>query len=278
MAFLRAEKKASGTYLRIIQSYKSEGKSKHKTLYSLGKLEDYDVDQLERIAKKLLKLAGKDMDALDSGHLQELGRYNYGYVFVVNKLWDLFNLDYLGRVITNRHRIRFDWQRIFRFMIAERINDPCSKLQSSLNHSEYLGFGDTKIPLHQFYRTLDLLSEEEDFIKKHLFSQQHNLFSTVLDVVFYDVTTLYFDSQVEQEGALRQKGYSKDGKAHKTQVVLGLLVDKNRNPISYQIYQGNTYEGRTMIDALKAMKQQFTIDRVVVVADTAMIDWIFYRC
>lgn len=272
MAFLRAEKKASGTYLRIIQSYKSEGKSKHKTLYSLGKLEDYDVDQLERIAKKLLELAGKDIDALDSGHLQELGRYNYGYVFVVNKLWDLFNLDYLGRVITNRHRIRFDWQRIFRFMIAERINDPCSKLQSSLNQSEYLGFGDTKIPLHQFYRTLDLLSEEEDFIKKHLFSQQRNLFSTVLDVVFYDVTTLYFDSQVEQEGALRQKGYSKDGKAHKTQVVLGLLVDKNRNPISYQIYQGNTYEGRTMIDALKAMKQQFTIDRVVVVADTAMID------
>jgi transposase len=71
---------------------------------------------------------------------------------------------------------------------------------------------------------------------------------------------------------LRQKGYSKDGKAHKTQVVLGLLVDKNRNPISYQLYQGNTYEGGTMIDALNSMKIQFTIDRVVVVADSAMID------
>ena len=53
MAFLRAEKKASGTYLRIIQSYKLDGKSKHKTLYSLGKLEDYDIDPLERIANKL---------------------------------------------------------------------------------------------------------------------------------------------------------------------------------------------------------------------------------
>ena len=49
-------------------------------------------------------------------------------------------------------------------------------------------------------------------------------------------------------------------------------MDKNRNPISYQIYQGNTYEGIIMIDALNTMKQQFTIDRVVVVADTAMID------
>lgn len=272
MAFLRAEKKASGTYLRIIQSYKLDGKSKHKTLFSLGKLEDYDIDQLERIAHKLLELIGKKVDILDSGHLNELGRYNYGYALVVNKLWDIFNLDKLGKVITYRHRVRFDWQTIFRFMIAERINEPCSKLQSSFNHSEYLGFGDTPIPLHQFYRTLDLLSEEEDFIKQHLFSQQRSLFSTVLDVVFYDVTTLYFESQIEQDDALRQKGYSKDGKAHKTQLVLGLLVDKNRNPISYQIYQGNTYEGSTMIDALNTMKQQFTIDRVVVVADTAMID------
>ena len=63
----------------------------------------------------------------------------------------------------------------------------------------------------------------------------------VLDVVFYDVTTLYFESQKQQEGSFRQKGYSKDGKSHKTQVVLGLLIDKMRNPISYQIYQGNTY-------------------------------------
>jgi transposase len=272
MAFLRAEKKESGTYLRIIQSYKLDGKSKHKTLYSLGKLEDYDSNQLERIAKKILELIGKDIDVLDSGHLYELGRYNYGYALVVNKLWDVFNLDKLARVVSHRHRTKFDWQTIFRFMIAERINEPCSKLQSSFNQSEYLGFSEGSIPLHQFYRTLDLLSNEEDFIKQHLFTQQRSLFSTVLDVVFYDVTTLYFESQVEQKDALRQKGYSKDGKAHKTQIVLGLLVDKNRNPISYQIYQGNTYEGHTMLGALNSMKQQFTIDRVVVVADTAMID------
>ncbi len=56
MAFLRIEKKKSGTYLRIIQSYKQGGKSKHKTLHSLGKVEDYSPEQLERIASKLLAL------------------------------------------------------------------------------------------------------------------------------------------------------------------------------------------------------------------------------
>ena len=89
---------------------------------------------------------------------------------------------------------------------------------------------------------------------------------------FYDVTTLYFDSQKEEQDSIRQKGYSKDGKAHKTQVVLGLLVDKMRNPVTYNIYRGNTYEGGTMIDALKDIKRKFTIGNAVAVADSAMID------
>lgn len=272
MAFLRIEQKQSGTYLRIVQSYKIDGKSRHKTLHSLGKVEDYSPDQLERIAKRLLEIAGMNVEDIVGDNFHELGRYNYGYALVVQRLWDIFDLHQLARIINNTSRIKFNWQYALQLMVAERLNDPCSKLQTSYHQYEYIGFCSTPVALQYFYRTLDLLGDREDMVKKHLFSQQHDLFSTVLDVVFYDVTTLYFESQNEEEGALRQKGYSKDGKAHKTQAVLGLLVDKNRNPISYQLYQGNTYEGGTMIDALNSMKTQFTIDRVVVVADSAMID------
>ncbi len=272
MAFLRVEKKKSGTYMRIVQSYKVDGKTRHKTLHSLGKVEDYSPDQLQRLAHKFMELAGQEVESLISSNFEELGRYNYGYALVIQRLWKVFNLQQLARRINNRRRLELGWIAALQIMIAERINEPCSKLQSSFNQQEYLGFSEELIPLHHFYRTLDVLSSEEKTIKEHLFKQNRTLFSTVLDVVFYDVTTLYFESQVENEDALRQKGYSKDGKAHKTQIVLGLLVDKARNPISYQIYQGNTYEGGTMVDALKKMKSQFTIDRVVVVADSAMID------
>ena len=157
-------------------------------------------------------------------------------------------------------------------MIGERLNDPCSKRQSSFTQNDYIGICDTEIPLHHLYRCLDVLAEEQEFLKTHLFKVQQTLFSEQLDVVFYDVTTLYFESQKEQEASLRQKGYSKDGKAHKTQVVLGLLIDKMRNPISYQIYQENTYEGKTLLDALQTLKKQYQIDQAVVVADSAMID------
>jgi len=272
MAFLRSDKKKSGTYLRIIESYKEGGRSKHRTLYSLGKLEDYTVEQIERIAKKLLSLVGLDLSDIVGGSFVELGRFNYGYAMVIQKLWKTFNMSRLVRKASFHNRVQFDWERVLMLLISERMNDPCSKRQVYFNQQEYLGFGEEPIALQHFYRTLDVLSSSEEVVKKHLFSQQRNLFTTVLDVVFYDVTTLYFDSHQEKEGALRQKGYSKDGKAHKTQIVLGLMVDKSRNPISYQIYQGNTYEGGTMMDALKKMQAQFTIDRVVVVADSAMID------
>lgn len=272
MAFLRAEKKASGTYLRIVQSYKIDGKAKHKTLYSLGKIEDYSQQQLERIAHKILALAGGKIEDIISTSLKEIGRYNYGYSLVIQHLYKSYDFSTLVRKINNNSRIKFNWQAALNLMLAERLNEPCSKRQNNFHQNEYIGLSRQEVPLHHFYRTLDLLSEQEVLIKKHLFTAQQNIFTTVLDVVFYDVTTIYFESQEEKEGTLRQKGYSKDGKAHKTQIVLGLLVDKLRNPISYQIYEGNTYEGGTMIDALNNMRQQFNIDRVIVVADSAMID------
>ena len=83
VAFLRVEKKKSGTYLRIIQSYKADGGSKHRTLHSLGKVEDYTPHQLERIAEKLIKLAGGDLKELFGAAFSELGRYNYGYALVI---------------------------------------------------------------------------------------------------------------------------------------------------------------------------------------------------
>jgi transposase len=272
MAFLRIEKKKSGTYLRIVQSYKEDGKSKHRTLYSLGKAEDYTSDQLHNIAQKLIELAGQSIEVLMGKGLCEIGRYNYGYASLINKLWSIFDLDRLARRIHHNSRVQFDWVNTLKLMIAERLNEPGSKRQCSFNQEEYIGFSDQILELQYFYRTLDLVCSHEQRIKEFLFSQQSNLFSNVLDVVFYDVTTLYFDSQVEQEGSLRKKGYSKDGKAHKTQIVLGLLVDKLRNPISYEIYQGNTYEGTTMIKALEELKIKYKIDQVVVVADSAMID------
>lgn len=271
MAFIKTEKKANGTYLRIVESYREGTKTKHRTLHTLGKVEDYTLSQLEGLGRKFLELAGKTIDDLPKNTFSELGRYNYGYALAINKLWGLFKMNDVLKYVGNGTKTRFDWETCLKLMIVERMNEPCSKRQCSFNQSEYIGFL-SNIELHQFYRTLDIISNREHLIKEHMRKQHSILSGEILDVVFYDVTTLYFDSHVEEEGNLRQKGYSKDGKARKTQVVLGLLVDKKRNPISYEVYPGNTYEGATMITALEKLQKQYKKSELVVVADSGMID------
>ena len=269
MAFLRVEKKKSGTYLRIVQSYKKDGKPRHKTLYSLGKVEDYPPEQLEKIAHKLLELAGRPIPKdVDMG-LREIGRFNYGYALVLNWLWKRYDLsDFLTGYFAKR-KLQYDFGAVFRLLLAERLNEPCSKLGSHGHQTEYIGLA--KVELHHLYRSLDELADMAAPLQQHLYRQQRNLFNLELDVVFYDVTTLYFDSQKQVDGALRQKGYSKDGKHHKVQVVQGLLVDKQRNPIAYRVYEGNKYEGHTLENAIADLKSAFPVDRVITVADRGML-------
>ncbi len=270
MAYLRIEKKKSGSYMRIIQGYRKDGKSLCKTLYNLGRVEDYKSTELIAIGEKLLKLAGCPIENIKELGLKELHRYNYGYTQIVNVLWNTFKINELITKVLKNKRIKYDFINILKLMLVERLNIPCSKLQNFHNQSEYLGID--KVELHNLYRSLDVMSDAQNEIQNHFFNLHKNIFSTDLTVVFYDVTTLYFDASMPQnENDIRQKGWSKDGKHKKLQVVLGLLVDKFRNPLSYKLYSGDTYEGHTFTDAVNKLKNEFQLSKLVIVADSGML-------
>ena len=270
MAFLRIEKKKSGSYMRIIHGYRRDGKSLCKTLYNLGKVEDYKSSELRAIGEKFLQLAGCPLDNIKELGLKELHRYNYGYTQIVNSLWKIFRIDdFITKALINK-RIKYDFINVLKLMIVERLNIPCSKLQNYYNQTEYLGID--HVELQNLYRSLDILSEAQNELQKHFFTLHKNIFSTDLTVVFYDVTTLYFDASMPQdENDIRQKGWSKDGKHKKLQIVLGLLVDKFRNPLSYKLYSGDTYEGHTFTDAIDKLKNECQLSKLVIVADSGML-------
>lgn len=270
MSFLRIEKKLSGTYLRILESYRNDaGKSKHRIVHTLGKVEDYTPEQLRSIGIKLFELSGGEIKALLTGDLQELGRYNYGYQHIYKKVLQHYGLpDLFGR-IARKHKLQFNFFDAVLLMLLERLQAPCSKHQNYQHQSEYLNL--PNISLHHLYRTLDKLADNQALIQRQIFQTGRDLFNQKLDVVFYDVTTLYFESEVEQDGKLRRKGFSKDGKIGNTQILFCMLIDADKNPIGYQIYEGNTYEGHTFEKALMALKQQYQIEKIIVVADRGML-------
>ena len=91
-----------------------------------------------------------------------------------------------------------------------------------------------------------------------------------LGVVFYDVTTLYFETDIKVD--LKNNGFSKDGKHSNPQIVLGLLVSMGGYPLSYSIFKGNQYEGYTMIPIIDDFIRRFNLNDFVLVADSGLIN------
>lgn len=271
MAFLRKEKQKSGTYLSICENYRdARGKVKQQILYKLGKAEAYDPEVLQRIGSQLYLLGKGKLEDLLKTATQEQGRYNYGFPLICKNLLGIYNLEVIFNRIVKKHKLSFDILKVVQLMLCDRLNDPMSKLAVYDFQDEYLGL--SKVELHHIYRTLDKLCDYKELIQKQMYQRNINLFNYELDLVFYDVTTFYFDSQVEQPGKLRQMGFGKDGKIGKTQVVFGMLIDRNKNPIAYKVYNGDQYEGYTLADAIKKLKEEYNIKKVIVVADRGMMN------
>ena len=239
MAFLRKEYKKSGTYLLICENYRdNRGNIVRKVLFNLGKLEDYTPESLKRIAVKLYALAGGDIrELLKDSDIKELKRLNYGFPLICGHLMNRYGLNSLFDKIKKKHDLSYDLYNNVLLMICDRFNEPLSKLGSYNCQGDYANL--FPIALHTLYKTLDRLDQHSDDLQKCMYEKHKNLFNYEIDVVFYDVTTFYFESGVEKEGSIRQKGFSKDGKIGDTQVLFGLLVDRNKQPIGYRIYSGD---------------------------------------
>jgi len=268
MPYIKTDKRKSGTYLRIVESKRDKnGKVKKNTLHNLGSVRNYSPSSLKKMGKVFYELGGGKLPEEKNPQLTELSRHNYGFVQVYDKVLKIYELDKFLSRLSKRNHIEFNLYQTILLMIAERLNDPSSKLMNYNHQNEYIGL--EKIELHNLYRTLDYLYENQDRIQKLIYSHGMDLFNQELDVVFYDVTTFYFESK--REDGFRNKGFSKDGKIGNTVIVFGLLIDKNKNPIGYRIYKGGQYEGHTFEDAIRKLKEEYSIDRVITVADRGMM-------
>jgi transposase len=127
-----------------------------------------------------------------------------------------------------------------------------------------------KDELQHIYRAIDLLAKHKEDIERGLFWHERDLLNMHVDVVLYDLTTLRFESTREDLGVLRRFGFSKEKRSDCTQVVLGLLVDTDGIPLGFEIYPGNTFEGKTLEDIVSCMRNKFKIRRFIFVADRGL--------
>ena len=160
-------------------------------------------------------------------------------------------------------KIQYDFFQTVYLLVIDRLLNPRSKLACFKRQGKYINIDDVK--LQHLYRSLDFLAEAKTSIETTIFDRQKDLFHMSVDVVFYDVTTFHFESNRADD--LKEFGFSKAGKFNEVQVVMGLLIDMEGNPIGYDLFPGNTFDGNTLLEALAALKQRFSIRKLIFVAD-----------
>ena len=156
---------------------------------------------------------------------------------------------------------------LFRHLVISRLVFPLSKLKTS----EYLlRYHQVSVDISQIYRYLDkLVNKQKEEVQRISFEHTLKLFDGKLSVVFYDVTTLYFEASDEDD--LRKTGFSKDGKHQNPQIVLGLLVSLKGYPLAFDIFEGNKFEGHTMLPVVEAFKAKFKLARLMIIADAGLL-------
>jgi transposase len=156
---------------------------------------------------------------------------------------------------------------LFKKLVIARLCFPASKLKTT----DYLRqFQSYIVDENKIYRYLDKLhNTQKERVQQISYEHTKKILNGNISVVFYDVTTLYFE--IDQEDELRKTGFSKEGKHQHPQIVLGLLVSMNGYPLAYDIFEGNKFEGYTMLPLINAFKEKYSLKNLVIIADSGLL-------
>jgi transposase len=221
-------------------------------------------EKMAELARRPVK-AGEDNDDNYNVNLKELVEEQRLISGIHDVYGALFDRQGFGNIFKNpaRQKAMVD---AFRNIVLARIANPLSKLASVDMLEENFG---VSLDLQRVYRMMDLLDDEAvENLNDLAYKNTLQLFGNKIDVIFFDVTTIYFESFTSDD--LKDLGYSKDLKFNQPQILLALVVNKEGFPVGYKVLPGSTYEGHTLIPMLIELRQRYQIGKVIMVADGGM--------
>lgn len=155
----------------------------------------------------------------------------------------------------------------FKLLVISRLIFPASKLKTVDLLHKYFGLG---IDVQNVYRYLDKLQKtQKEQVQQISYEHTLKILGNKISVVFYDVTTLYFQSDNEDE--IKKRGFSKEGRHQNPQIVLGLLVSVDGYPLAFEIFEGNKFEGHTMLPIIDAFKEKYNLGTLIITADSGLL-------
>jgi transposase len=235
---------------RVIVKHIGTGHNKEEIESLIAVAEAWVKDYIRQLE---LFPATKGADILLLNHTEYLGFY-YTFLYdVINKLQQKLGYISLKAPLVND-------------LVTMRILEPCSKLRSIELMETYFGIKHRR--QHYYESALKWLNLKEE-IEKLTVRFAEKEFEFDYSLLFYDVTTLYFETFEPDD--LRKMGFSKDNKSQQPQILVALMVTREGFPVAYDIFPGNTFEGHTIIPSIQSFIKKHEVKHFTVVADAAMI-------
>ena len=177
-----------------------------------------------------------------------------GIEYVLGKLFDEIGFDKIE-------------DELFRDLVLYRLVYPKSKLKTTQFLYRYQ---QKRYSEDDIYRYMDKLhSTQKEQVQQISYKHTCKILGSRVNMVFYDVTTIYFE--IDNEDDLRKTGFSKEGKHQHPQIVLGLLVSQYGYPLAYDIFEGNKFEGHTMLPVINEFKRKYNLSQLVIIADSGLL-------
>jgi transposase len=260
--FLRKKKNKSGsTCVQII----SKERGKYKVVKTIGssnneqkiqKLTFFAKQEIERL-KAQPELFVSESDTVVERVFEILGNGSIrtvGPEIIFGKIYDSIGFDETK-------------EELFRHLVIARLAFPLSKLKTIEYLYRYQG---VTLDIDAVYRFLDKLNNTlKERVEQIAFAHTLKILEGKISIVFYDMTTLYFEASDEDD--LRKAGFSKDGRHQNPQIFLGLLVGLGGYAIGYDIFEGNIYEGHTLVPFVEKIAAKFNLEKPVIVADSGLL-------
>ena len=239
-----------------------EGK-RFKLLKHIGSAKDTDkINELINIACEYIRTSNSQLELNFNPQSEEI-LFKRGIKVISSYLQEAYN--YLSQVYSEIGFSRINNLFLKHFAII-RVLEPASKLKSIELLKEYFGITYKKTTV--FRELLKLLTLKDD-IEWIAIKYARDKLGFNFSLVFYDVTTLYFETHTGDD--FRKEGFSKDNKINQPQILIGLVVNEVGFPIYYDIFKGNTFEGKTIIPVISTIVKKYQINKLTVIADAGML-------
>ena len=281
--FARVKKTGPYEYLQIVENHREDRKSRQRVIATVGRMDELRAKgQIETLTRSLSRFSEKVLLLLsDRNDSLRAEAKKIGPALIFERLWKELGISgILHRLLTDR-RFGFAVERAIFLTVLHRLFPSGSDRSCDRWHRDYVINGVEGLSLHHLYRAMAFLGEEiedqkdhtfsprctKDIVEEELFHRHQDLFGA-LDIVFFDTTTLYFEGE---GGEIGERGHTKDHRPDLHQMIVGVVLDREGNPVCSEMWPGNTTDVTSLLPIVQRIRRRFPIGQLCIVADRGMI-------